>query len=598
VNSRLLAPSGAWERPAGGAERGVLSLAVVVVAGLGVLLGVVAVTLKVADSSHPPADTALSAAGGFLFLAAGLVTHVRRPANGTALLMVLVGLAFFAEDLQLSRDPLVFSVGLLFTAASAPPIVHLVLAFPHGHLRSRPARVLTAGTYLVVLVLAVLGTATLDWPAYYPSRPANVLLVQDLPAVAEAAGTALRVVGVAVAAGVVVSLAHRYLTGTRQLRAPLTPPLLIAILTAAASAAGTAAGPASSLYPVLLAVYQVGFCLWPMAFLLGALVWRPGPVAITDLLVAAHRPTTAAELRDLLATALRDPSLRLGHWDQESGTYIDGAAAGDPLDLRESPGRVVVQLADGAGRPVGVLVRRDVPWEDARLANAVAALAGLVLDNQRLTAEVSARLAEVHASRARLVSLADEERRRVERDLHDGAQQRLVTVALGIQLARRQVDQNDTELSALLAATADGVEAAITELRELAQGIHPALLTEAGLGPAVAELVERTPLPVTLDVPALPRLSSAVEATAYFVVAEALTNALKHGGAGRVLVRLEPAGERLRVEVADDGNGGAELVAGSGLGGLRDRVRALDGELAVTSRPGEGTSVVAEIPRR
>lgn len=507
--------------------------------------------------------------------------------------MVLVGLGFFAEDLQLSRDPVVFSAGLLFVAASSPLVVHLVLAFPDGRLESRSGKALTIASYVIVLGFAVAGALFVDWAARYPAKPANLLLIRDNPAVGAVIGAAWQVVGVVVAVGVVTSLARRYLTGDRQLRAPLSAPLMIAVTTAAASAIGSAVGAGSSLYPVLLIVYQLGFCLWPLAFLVGALVWRPETTAIVDLLVAARGPNTTAELRDLLATALRDPSLSLGHWHAESSAFLDS----DGEKLNGDAGRVLVTLADGAGRPVGALTRRNVPWEDARLGNAVAALAGLVLDNQRLTAEVSERLAEVHASRARLVSLADEERRRVERDLHDGAQQRLVTVALGIQLARHQLNTpHEAEVSSLLAAAADGVQDAITELRELARGIHPALLTEAGLGPTVAELTERTPLPVTLIAPALPRLPEAVEATAYFVVAEALTNALKHANAGAAEVHLELTGGRLRVEVVDDGIGGAELVAGSGLCGLRDRVRALDGELVVGAAAGSGTAVVADIP--
>jgi signal transduction histidine kinase len=408
----------------------------------------------------------------------------------------------------------------------------------------------------------------------------------------------LHAVGVVVAAGVVVSLAHRYLTGDRQLRAPLAPPLLVAALTASVSAVGSAAGSGSRLYPILILAYQIGFCLWPVAFLAGALLWRPDRAAITDLLLEARGPHTLAGLRSVLAVALRDPSLRLGHWSEGTGEFID--TDGQRLDVRDGDGRVVALLGDPGSGTVRALARRSVPWEDARLVNAVVALAGLVLDNERLRADLSVRLVEVHASRARLVALADEERRRVERNLHDGAQQRLVTVALGIQLARQQLDHADpSTVDSLLAATADDVRAAIAELRRLARGIHPALLTEAGLVPAIGELVERTSLPVTLTVPEpLPRLPAPVEATAYFVVAEALTNALKYADASRAEVHIRLVGNRLRVAVVDDGVGGAEPVPGSGLYGLRDRVRALDGELTVrtVAGPGTGTEVIAEIP--
>jgi signal transduction histidine kinase len=567
------------------------------VAGFGVVVGAVGVSLKVADGSHPSVDTALSAVSGFLFLAAGLAAHLRRPANGTGLLMVLVGVAFFAEDLQLARSPWLFSLGVLLANASAPFVVHLVLAFPYGRLTSRPVRLLTAATYAIVAFFAVIGALFVDWPAHYPGKPDNLLLITDSYPIAAVAGISFEVIGAAIAVGVVALLAYRLATARRGLRAPFAPTLVIAVVTAVASAVGSAVGPHSGWHQVLLDVYHIGFCLWPLAFLLGALLAPPYPDTIADLLVAAPRPATAAELRDLLAEALRDPTLRLGQWQPDAAAFVD--TAGGRLEPGADADGMLLRPADGTGRPVGVLLHNGSPWADARLTNAVAALAGLVLENQRLTAEVSAQLAEVHASRARLVSLTDDERRRVERDLHDGAQQRLVTVALGLRLARRQLGPDgDPEVAALLSATAEGVDAAMVELRELARGIHPALLTEEGLVAALTDLADRAPLPVTLTAPLVPRLPAAVEATVYFVVSEALTNALKHASADRVDVRLQLTGQRLRVDVVDDGVGGASITTASGLHGLRDRVRALGGELHVQSEPGAGTTVVAELPDR
>ncbi|XVS68048.1 sensor histidine kinase [Actinosynnema sp. CA-299493] len=568
-------------------EGGWAPLLVVVATGIGVLTGSVAVVLKVVDGSHPLSDTLLSGLSGSLFLLAGLVAHTRRPGNRTGLLMVLVGVAFFAEDLQLSTDPAVFSVGLLFVHASTPPIVHLVLAFPRGSLPTRSARVLTTTTYGAVFGYSLVEALFMDWSVI--GRPTSLLLVANLPGVASTAKQVLDIVGVVLAAGVVVSLARRYLDAQRDIRAALTPVLLIGTIGGVASALGSAAGSDHPLYPVLAPCYRVAFCLWPIAFLVGVLWTRPRRTVIADLLIAARHPGTLEGVRDTLAVALRDPSLRLGRWDAGSGTFLD--AEGRPVP-------VGTLLGDREGEPLGVLSRREVPWEDTRTAEAVAALAGLVLDNQRLAEQAGARLVEVHASRARLVTAADDERRRVERDLHDGAQQRLVVVALGIELARERVQRaDDPELVALLRSTAEGISAAITELRELARGIHPALLADAGLGPAVAELVDRTPLPVDLVTDDLPSMPAAVEATAYFVVAEALTNVLKHANANKVQVRLSAGGDRLRVEVVDDGVGGAHLAEGSGLAGLRDRVRALDGELDVGDVGGRGTAVVADIPK-
>src|SRR5205823_2649115 len=216
-----------------------------------------------------------------------------------------------------------------------------------------------------------------------------------------------------------------------------------------------------------------------------------------------------------------------------------------------------------------------------------------VLENERLAAEVRAQLAEVRASRVRLVVATDAERRRLERDLHDGAQQRLVTlsVALGLDASR-----GDAATSEVLSRAQDEVEAAIAELRELARGIHPTLLREEGLEAAVEALARRTPLPVTVEGSVPDRLPAAVELAAYFLVSEALTNVVKHAAASEARVRLSHETFTLRVAVTDDGVGGACAAADSGLAGLRDRLEALDAQLVVESKPGDGTSISAAIP--
>ncbi len=205
--------------------------------------------------------------------------------------------------------------------------------------------------------------------------------------------------------------------------------------------------------------------------------------------------------------------------------------------------------------------------------------------------------AEVRASRARIVEAADAERRRVERNLHDGAQQRLVALSLALRRAQAQLaDDPDDPAAATLREASDQLRDALAELRELARGIHPAILTEAGLGPALRSLAAESPVPVTLELDLPDGLSSHVEAAAYFVVAEALTNVAKYAEAGRVSIAAGRAGDELRVEVADDGRGGADPGAGSGLRGLDDRVAALGGRLRVRSPVGGGTRVVATLP--
>ena len=204
--------------------------------------------------------------------------------------------------------------------------------------------------------------------------------------------------------------------------------------------------------------------------------------------------------------------------------------------------------------------------------------------------------AEVRASRARIVEAADESRRRLERDLHDGAQQRLVELALDLRMARAKLGDEPDGASELLDAALDDLGEAISELRDLARGIHPAALTEGGLRPALEALAARSTVPVRLVAVPDARFAAGVEATAYFVVAEALTNAARHAAAARVEVEAVRAGARLRVEIRDDGRGGADPSGGSGLRGLADRVAAIDGRLDVSSPPGEGTVLRVEIP--
>ena len=221
-----------------------------------------------------------------------------------------------------------------------------------------------------------------------------------------------------------------------------------------------------------------------------------------------------------------------------------------------------------------------------------------VTERQRYEDELRATLAEVQASRARIVEAADAERRRVERDLHDGAQQRLVTLSMSLQLARLAVAEgNHTELGPMLDAASAELKEALAELRNLAHGIHPALLADRGLASSIESLALRSPLPVTVSCPAQ-RLPETVEVAAYYLIAESLTNAIKHSGASEVgiVVTADPATHRVTVEVADDGRGGADMAGGSGLRGLADRVAALCGDLSVASEPEGGTTIRAVLP--
>jgi signal transduction histidine kinase len=214
-----------------------------------------------------------------------------------------------------------------------------------------------------------------------------------------------------------------------------------------------------------------------------------------------------------------------------------------------------------------------------------------------LDAELRASLGELRASRARIVEAGDAERRRLERDLHDGAQSRLVALKLLLSSARLRARGSGSDLEGVLGEAIDELDTSLAELRELARGIHPAVLTDRGLEPALQALASRAPVPVTVEADAAPeRLPGNVESAAYFVVSEALANVAKYARATQAAVAVRRTNGRVTVDVTDDGVGGADAANGSGLRGLADRVAALDGTLSLESPPGEGTHLHAEIP--
>jgi signal transduction histidine kinase len=292
-------------------------------------------------------------------------------------------------------------------------------------------------------------------------------------------------------------------------------------------------------------------------------------------------------MRARLARALSDPTLELAY-RLDDGRYVD--AAGRAIELPRHGDRAVTALTSG-GEEIAVLVHDPALLDEPGLVESVRATADIVLENERLAAQVRSQLAEVRASRGRIVAAADAERRRIERNLHDGAQQRLVTLSMALGLeASRTRDGGAVALS----RAQDEIDEAIAELRELARGIHPTLLRDDGLEAAIVSLARRAPLPVTVHGSVTRRIPETVELAAYFVVAEALTNVVKHAAATEASVVLDQDERTLRVTVRDSGVGGAHITPGSGLAGLRDRLDALDATLTIDSPAGGGTTVRAD----
>ena len=329
----------------------------------------------------------------------------------------------------------------------------------------------------------------------------------------------------------------------------------------------------------------------PIVFLIGLLDARLARSAIGELVIELQRDPAPAELRDALARTLRDPGLTLGYWVPEYEAYVD--LEGRPVELPRS-GRGTT-LIDREGRHVAALLHDPALDDERELLDAVGAVAGFALENARLQAELAARLEEVRGSRARVLEAGQEERKRLERNLHDGAQQRLVGLSLQLKLLEKQIVDDPSAMERLDVAQRE-VALSLEELRDLARGIHPAVLSAHGLGVALEQVAARAPVPVQLDVDLAERLPEPVELAAYFVACEALANVGKYAHATAVRIVVAHHDGVAVIEIADDGVGGADDGRGSGLRGLADRVEALGGRLEVGSPAGRGTVLVAELP--
>ena len=509
--------------------------------------------------------------------------------------MVATGFLLFASSLAQANHALTFTIGLVLGPAPAALLAHLVLAFPDGRLHSRWERLAVAGAYLDATVLQVLmlmfmGFENVQGGPY----PRNLLLVRDDMQVHNAVMSSERAFGFAVALWVGLLLVRRWRAASVPLRRAVVPLFSAGGLVIALFAlAFIAASPTPTFSRGFGAATQIALATVPLAFLFGLLDARLARGGVSDLVVELGRLPGPGRLREVLARALGDPSLDLAYWIAESESYV--GIDGHPVDLTGVDGRAVTVL-DRGGRRVAALVHDPALAERQELLDAVSSAAGLALENEQLQAELRAQLEELRDSRARIVEAGDAARRGLERNLHDGAQQRLVALSVALGLVQSKLDAADPEAAAaLLAGARQELASGLDELREIARGLHPAILSR-GLDVALAGLAERSPVPVELEVELVGRPSEQVEAAAYYVVAEALTNVARYANADAARVSVTADPEALRIEVADAGVGGATIAPGSGLEGLRDRVEAIGGVLSLYSPSGGGTRLTAHLP--
>jgi signal transduction histidine kinase len=550
--------------------------------------------------------------GGWTFLLTGAIAWIRRPGNRIGPLLLVIGFAWFVGTWGRSDVDWVFHFGRSLQGFSEPLLGVLVLTYPSGRIVRR-LDLLVAGAWLAEQAAWAVAQLVLQRPlSWYPCPTcpetidqyiANRMLLDQIGPISLALACAF-------ALGVVVLALRRLIAAGPAGRRRLAP---VAIATLAVLVGPVGSGVYRLLVhqdlfgdPRVAALYYVVLMLAAVAVLAGLLQERLARTAVAELVIdlrgdAGAGTPNAGRLRDALARALGDPTLEL--FLAEAGdTDTGGAERYRDVDGRsvELPAptarRAVTRIGEAADR-VGAIAHDPSLLDDPGLVAAVTAAVRLESDNRQLTAEVERQLGELRASQARIVTASDAERRRVERDLHDGAQQRLV--ALSMELGRLRAAASgatDPAMGEALAGLAVDLETAIEELRELARGILPPILSDAGLAAAVESLALRAPLPVraTVDVPG--RLPREIESTLYFVIAEALANVARHAGATRATVRVSLVPGGVRGEVEDDGRGGASVSGGSGIQGLVDRVGALGGTLQVDSRPGAGTRLRAELP--
>jgi signal transduction histidine kinase len=522
------------------------------------------------------------------YILAGVIAWWRRPDSRFGPLMVIAGFTMFVSTLAWANAALPHTIGQAFDLVPAAVFLHLYLAFPTGRLEGSFERALVLAAYVTAfgLQLVVMLLGGFD--------PENLLGVASESGVAE---TLQDVQLVAISAfcltGVAVLFARRRGQGPA-LRRSAT--LLVdsfalgLVMIAVLFLTGAFDGPG---FETIRRVTFAVIGLAPVAFLIGLLSARLARSAVGDLLVELRGDPAPADLREALARALRDPSLSLAYWLPEFGSWADDE--GREMDLPASDSGRATTLIDRNGQHVAALVHDPSLEDEPELLDAVTAGAAIGLENARLQAELRARLDELKGSRVRVIEAGQKERQRLERNLHDGAQQRLVALSLELSMLKQSID-GDPEANTRIDHARREIAMSLEELRDVARGLHPAVVSGHGLAVALESLAARAPVPVRLTVDLEERLPEALEVAAYYLVSESLANIGKHAQATSATIDVARTRSQVVVEVVDDGIGGADTERGSGLRGLADRVEALDGRLLVWTPRGRGTRVRAEMP--
>lgn len=526
----------------------------------GVALGLAAERVQFGwnDPRHWIPDLAV----GWVLIGCGLIAAAARQESRVGPLMAAAGFSWFFGNFTGVDAGAVAWMAAHTLYFHRGPLVHLVLTYPTGRQSSWLVRVAVAVGYAAAIVTPV-----------WRSEIGTIILAALLVVVS--AGIYLRTVGRSRRARLLALLAT---TGFS--------------VVLGGYAAARLAVPAAAVSGVSILAYQVTLCAIAGGLLAGLLSAPWERSAVTDLVVELGEARSGS-LRDALARALGDSTLEVGYRLPDGDTFVD--PEGRPVAIPDPGSERSVTMVDRDGEPVAVLIHDPAVLDDPGLLEAVSSATQLAASNARLQAEVRARVDELRASRRRILEAGDEERRRLERRLHEGAEQRLTRLGETVGQARGQANGISPATLEKIELAQGQLDGTLEELRELARGLHPRTLAELGLDRALASLAERSPVPVELTVRGA-GLPPGVEAAVYFLCSEGLANIAKYASATCAVISVKIDHNALWVKITDDGVGGADLSGGTGILGLADRVEALGGSFRVESPPGHGTRLVAEIP--
>jgi signal transduction histidine kinase len=528
------------------------------------------------------------------YIGAGLIALWRRPESRFGPLLIAAGFVAFLSHLSWTSLGLPYgiavphTVGLVFLLLPPVLFLHVFLAFPSGRLEVPVERLVVATAYLTAIGFGV-SRMVLDG-----TDPDNLLGVVAAPGAADVVGRVqLVALSLLSLAGIGLLIARRRRAGPplRRSLSLLIDSFALGLVMIPVLFIATVLG-SPELETIRRVTYGV-IGLAPLAFLVGLAHTRFARSSVGDFLLELQTEPAPAELRDGLARALRDPSLTLAYWVPDFGSYVD--LNGQAVKLPTAGTRRATTLIDREGTRVAALVHDPALDDEPELLGAVTAAAGIALENARLHAELRARLEELRGSRVRIVDAGQAERKRLERNLHDGAQQRLIALSLELGLWHEDL-QDDPEARRHLDQARREIARSLEELRDVARGLHPAVVSGHGLAVALEQLAARGPVPVRLNVDLRSRLPERLEVAAFYLVSESLANIGKHAHATSATIEVARVNGEVVIEVIDDGVGGADTELGSGLRGLADRVEALEGRLRIWSPKDGGTRLRAEIP--